>query len=297
MLYITGITGHSGRFFLEKLEKENYKGKIKCVIRKSSDSDFLNHSNLDIETVVGDLEDLHFLTETMKGVSNVLHISGIFWTENVVRAAISNNVKWVVCVHTTGRFSKYKSASEEYIRIEDEILKRRNMIDITVLRPTMIYGSSRDQNMYKLVDYLFRHKFFPMFGKGKNLMQPVHANDLANAYYNVLERFPITKNKEYNLSGKAPIYYIDIIRTVSKELGKKTVVVKLPLWFSIEAAKVYNFISKKALISVEQVLRMQEDKDFSYKEASNDFNYNPVAFEEGIKNEVKEYISSLKRGK
>lgn len=49
-------------------------------------------------------------------------------------------------------------------------------------------------------------------------------------------------------------------------------------------------MSSKAMISVEQVLRMNEDKVFSHEDASADFGYSPKGFEEGIRGEVEEYL-------
>lgn len=297
MLLVTGITGHTGSWFLDRLIKENYQGKIRCLVRKTSNTEQLDHSGLNIEKIYGDLEDGKFIENSMVGVETVLHISSIHFSNNVVDAAIKNKVKWAILVHTTGRYSKYKSASREYINIEEGILKKRDKIGITILRPTMIYGSSQDRNMYRLVDYLYKHKFFPMFGEGNNLMQPVFARDLGYAYYDVLVNKDKTFNKEYNLSGKEPIKYIDLVKYVSEAVGRKNVIIKIPLWFSIISAKIYNAIDKNAIISVEQVLRMQEDKNFSYEAASRDFGYSPVAFHEGIKNEVAEYIHSRRREK
>ncbi|WP_094603862.1 hypothetical protein SPSIL_042740 [Sporomusa silvacetica DSM 10669] len=297
MLFVTGITGHTGKWFLNRLIKEKYQGKIKCLVRENSDTKFLDHSGLNIEKVYGSLEDKDLLDYSMCNVKTLLHISSILFSNNVIDAAIKNNLKWAILVHTTGRYSKFKSASEEYIKIEDGILKKRNQIGITVLRPTMIYGSSHDRNMYKLIDYLYRHKFFPLFGNGENLMQPVHAKDLGYAYYDVLTNANIAFNKEYNLAGRHSLHYIDLVKCVSEELGRKNIIVKVPLPISVFAAKIYNYFNKHAIISVEQVLRMQEDKAFSYKAATQDFNYSPVSFEDGIKNEVKEYIEYYHKGK
>lgn len=296
MLLVTGIAGHTGRWLLDKLIKENYQGEIRCLVRESSNTKFIDDSRLNIEKVYGSLDDRGFLESSMQGVETIIHIAHIALSKNIINAAIKNNVKWAILVHTTGRYSKYKSASEEYIKIEDEILEKRGEIGITVLRPTMIYGSSGDRNMYKLVNFLYKHKFFPTFGDGNNLMQPVHAKDLGYAYYNVLTNRDKTFDKEYNLSGKEPIKYIDLIRSVSQALERKNIIVKVPLNLSILAAKVYNAIDKKAIISVEQVLRMQENKDFSHVEATKDFGYAPMSFEEGIRGEVAEYINSRKRG-
>lgn len=292
MLYITGITGHTGTWLLKRLIKENYLGPIRCVVREGSDTSLIDKSGLNIEKVYGDLDDAAFLKESTMGVKTIVHISWIMHSPKIVEAAIANNVNWAILVHTTGRFSKYKSASEEYINIEDSLLELKDKINLTVLRPTMIYGSEADRNMIKLIDFLNRFRLFPLFGKGENLMQPVHARDLGNAYYDVLMNPSITMNNNYNLSGKNPLTYRKLIETVSKKLHKKTTLVTLPLGFSVFSARVYNKLTSKALISEEQVLRMQEDKAFSYEKAKNDFGYNPIDFEEGIQEEVELYLKS-----
>src|SRR5665648_336646 len=275
MLYVTGLTGHSGKWFLKRLEEENYKDKIRVVMRKSIEDApekyiLFENSNLNLEFSIGELDDAEFLKQSLVGVDTILHIAGITLSPKIIEAAIVCGVHWAILVHTTGRFSKYKSASEEYIQIEDEILAERDLINITVLRPTMIYGSSGDRNMYRLIGYLSKHKVFPLFGDGNNLMQPVHARDLGNAYYNVLVNKEKTLNKEYNLSGKEPIKYIDIIKTIKADLNSSVKIISVPFGLSLFAAKVYNAIfGKRAIISVEQVLRMQEDKIFSHKAAAD----------------------------
>ena len=300
MLYVTGITGHSGSWFLERMERAAAKiggmplpfAGVRCAVRPGSDASRLEASPLGIEIARGDLDDIDFLLRSMRGARAVLHIASIFTSPNVAEAALRSGVEWLVMVHTTGRYSKYKSASEEYIRIEEAILSMRDKIGVTVLRPTMIYGSSRDRNMWKLVDFLHRHTLFPLFGAGANLMQPVHARDLGNAYYDVLANRERTFNRDYNLPGKRPISYLDLVRRVSRTLGRRNVIVKVPLPLSILGAKLYNAVSRTPVISVEQVLRMQEDKAFDYVDAARDFGYAPLSFEEGIVEEVREYLAS-----
>ena len=42
---------------------------------------------------------------------------------------------------------------------------------------------------------------------------------------------------------------------------------------------------------------MNEDKAVDYSEASRDFGYSPITFEEGIQEEVEEYLNYKKTGK
>ncbi|MGA8728525.1 MAG: NAD-dependent epimerase/dehydratase family protein, partial [Terracidiphilus sp.] len=75
MLFVTGITGHSGTHFLRELMAHEYSGEIRCVVRSSSNTSLLDGCGLKIEKVVGDLNDQDFLNAAMRGVTTVLHIS------------------------------------------------------------------------------------------------------------------------------------------------------------------------------------------------------------------------------
>ena len=247
--------------------------------------------NLNIEYVEGDIDDQTFLNEISNEVDVILNIANIKFSIPLVEAAVKNSVLWVIGVHTTGRYSKFKSASFEYISIEDKLLAERK-VDLTIIRPTMIYGSMKDKNMSKLVKFLAKSPVFPIFGDGSNLMQPVRAQDLAQAYYDILNNSEVTKNKEYNLSGLDEIRYEKIIKIVSSYLDKKVFLVKLPINLSYRLSKLANKIIPNFPINEEQVLRMQEDKVFSHEEAKKDFGYNPLSFNEGIKVEVDEYLRS-----
>jgi uncharacterized protein YbjT (DUF2867 family) len=292
MLAVTGINGHSGRHFLERVRETGEPLPIRVLARETSDLSFLaDYRDLPIEVVRVDLDDVPGLTSALAGVDTVLHIAGIQRSPAVFRAAVDAGASWFVAVHTTGRFSKYRDAASDYIATEDEILARTEPIAVTILRPTMIYGSSRDRNMYQLIDYLARHRVFPVFGSGRNLMQPVLARDLGRAYHDVLMHPDVTRNKVYDLSGATVLSYSDVLRTIASELHRRVRFVHVPLGLSVAAARLYAGLSPRPRISVEQVLRMNEDKAFPHDDATRDFGFAPATFEEGIRMEIAEYLA------
>lgn len=295
-ILITGANGHSGRIFLENLGKEYSKkfNEVHVVVRNNDLDEFIENSKLKIIKHQGDLNNSEFVKKITKGMDIILHIAGIQMSENLFEKAIQNKVDWIIAVHTTGRYSKFKSASAGYIEIEDKLLELRDVINITILRPTMIYGSSRDKNMNKLIKFIDKFPIYPIFGNGKNLMQPVNAIDLARSYIQVIENSEVTKNQNYNLSGKYPEKYKSLINTVSQYLNKKTVLIKLPIFFSYYFVKLFRKIIPKFPLNEEQVLRMKENKDFTHLKATEDFGYTPMSFEEGIKEEIKEYKRNMK---
>lgn len=293
MLLVTGITGHSGRYFLQELIRNNYKAPIRCIVRDKSNTSLIDSSGLNIEKAVGDITDEAFLNKCMNGVSTIVHIVNIRHTLRIINAAINNKVQRVISVHTTGIYSKFRIASEEYVLIEDELQKiiSKSKINMTILRPTMIYGDICDRNMSKFIKMLDRFRLFPVINNGKGLIQPVNARDLGKAYYDVL-MLPMEQAKaEYNLSGEKPITMLEAFKHISHNLGKKTLFISVPLGFGVILAKLIKLLSLGKIDYVERVQRMGEDRSFSHEDAKRDFGYSPESFEEGISREIKEYLN------
>jgi len=295
MLLVTGITGHSGRYFLQELIDHKYEGAIRCVVRSSSVTSFLKNNGLKVEKVIGDLSDQKFLDNCMEDVDTVMHIGSIFFSVPVVAAAVNNMVKRAILVHTTGIYSKYKSASEEYKSIELEIEKiaAAASIGITILRPTMIYGNLNDQNMIVFIKLVNKFRLFPIIDGGKSLIQPVNGRDLGKAYYQILST-PEIVNGDYILSGNKPIKMLDMFKMIGNMLGKKTFFISVPLGVGVFFARCLKLCTLGAVDLVEKVQRMGEDRNYSYEKAYIDFGYNPMPFEKGLKMEIEEYRKQSK---
>jgi uncharacterized protein YbjT (DUF2867 family) len=296
MLLVTGITGHSGRYFLQELIRNKYEGPVRCVVRENSDTTLIDNSGLNIEKVVGDLENQAFMNEVMSGVNTVVHIASIFYSVTLMRAAVKNDVKRAILVHTTGIYSKYKSASEEYEGIEnsiDKIIKESNStIGLIYLRPTMIYGYINDSNMIVFIKMVDRLRLFPIIDQGRNLLQPVNGRDLGKAYYQVLRKSNIMSG-DYILSGESRISMKELFRLISKILGKKTTFISVPLALGVFMAKFLKVCTLGKVDYIGRVQRMGEDRSFSYKSATEDFDYQPMLLSEGLKIEIEEYLKKV----
>ena len=113
MLLVIGITGHTGRFFLNELIKNNYKEKIRFFVRNKEIENTLKKSKLNYEIFLGDLKNENDIDNACKNVDTVLEIYNIHYSLSVLNAAINNNVKRIIFVHTTGIYSKYKEAKKK----------------------------------------------------------------------------------------------------------------------------------------------------------------------------------------
>lgn len=291
MLLVTGITGHSGRYFMQELIDHNYPSKIRCVVRKNSNIEIFKKSGLDIEIVVGDLNDKFFVNKVMKDIKTVMHIYNIHHSPQIVKEAIDNKVERVILIHTTGIYSKFKSASAEYIKIESDVLDlAREKINLTILRPTMIYGDMCDHNMSVFIKMIDKMKIYPLIDNGKGLIQPVNARDLGKAYFNVLMNPERTVNKQYDLSGHKPITIKEALSIISQKLNKKTIFVPISLKISALAANFVKIITFGKFDILEKVLRMGENRAYSHELAKTDFYYSPRPFDKGIEIEINEYM-------
>lgn len=296
MLLVTGITGHSGRYFLQELINNKYDGHIRCIVRSTSDTTLLDNSGLKIEKVVGELDDQEFMDKVMHGVDTVMHIASIFYSVNVIKAAVKNNIKRAVFVHTTGIYSRYKSASEEYTNIEKAIGKTieesNSQIGLVYLRPTMIFGYLNDRNMIVFIKMVDKLRLFPIIDYGENLLQPVNGRDLGKAYYQVLMKSEIMSG-DYILSGEKPISMLEMFKVISECLNKKTTFISVPICLGVFIARCLKIFTIGKIDYIERVQRMGEDRNFSHEAAERDFGYTPRTFCEGLKIEIKEYLKTV----
>jgi len=299
-LLVTGITGQSGKWFLRRLIQDGNKIpdlKVKAIVRDKSKMLNEDVGSLKIEYVYGDLFDEDFVAMALKGIDVVMHLAGIGKSEIIVRNAIKNKVKWIIVVHTAGIYSKYKAAAQPYIVLEEKIanLLKYNSIDLTILRPTMIYGNMKDENISVFIKMVDKLKFFPIISGGKYPIQPVHEKDLGEAYFKLLLNAEKTKNKDYVLSGKEPISLKDVFKEIASQLGKKIFFVNVPFTIAYLMAFKLYWLSFRKIDYREKVQRMVESRAIPHDDSTRDFGYEPMSFKDGLKSEIMQFLVDNKR--
>ena len=237
ILVVTGLTGKkSGGGLAQKLAdnmesvKQKFPDGIRAVVRASSNTKTIDNLIRPECIYVGELTDVEFLKEAFYGADTVLHVAGIHFSRQIVDAAAYCQVRRLVLVHTTGVYSKYKAAGEEYRRIDEYVYKmcKENKIILTILRPTMIYGNVYDQNVITFIKMVDKLPIMPVVNGAKYELQPVHYKDLSEAYYNVIMKEDKTANEDFNLSGGAPIMLRDMLVDIGKDLDKNVKFISIP---------------------------------------------------------------------
>lgn len=299
-ILITGLTSRTGRFLLARMqaERERFAGtRIVAIVRPTSDTGDIDRSGLPIEKRIGDVTDPVFMAEAARGADTLLHIMGIHWSDQVVAAALAAGATRVIAVHTTGIYSKFKSAAEEYRQIDarTETACRDAGASLTMLRPTMIYGGVDDRNVITFVQMVDRLPIMPVVSGARYALQPVHRSDLGHAYFDVLMNPAATNGKQYVLSGEKPILLRDMLTEIGRCLGKRVRFLSVPYWMAITAATCLYGVSFGRIDYREKVQRLVEPRAYPHDEATRDFGYAPMPFAEGVRQEVRDY-QAMRRG-
>jgi uncharacterized protein YbjT (DUF2867 family) len=277
---LTGATGLLGGELLRLLLAGGHESR--CLLRPNSP----NASRLDgdgVEVVRGDAADEGDLFRALGGVDALLHVAGIEHSPALVRAARRAGVGRIVVVGSTSAHSAYAFRSGPKLEMEEVV--RSSGLSWTIVRPSMIYGSERDKNVHRLLRFLDRWPFFPMFGPGTNLWQPVYHEDCARGVLEALKR-PDAVHESYDLPGAEPLTYLDLVETAATALGRSPRVVKVPLEPIRRALVAAERLRLPLPIDSGQVTRLREDKAYPYDDARRDLDYAPRPFREGVALEV-----------
>ena len=304
ILVLTGATGKkSGGVLTENIGrelervKERFPDGIRAVVRATSNTTELDRLIPCVEKYVGDLTQVPVLKEAFRDADTVVHVAGIHWSREVVEAAVYCGVRRLILVHTTGIYSKYKEAGEEYRQIDEFVygMCREHGIVLTVLRPTMIYGNLTDNNIVTFISMVDRFPLMPVVNGARYELQPVHYRDLGDAYFAVLMNEETTAGRDFILSGGAPIMLRDMLTEIGKGLGKKVRFISCPFWLAYAGAwAVYGVTNKKKDFR-EKVQRLCEPRCFPHEEAAEAFGYSPRPFATGVRDEVEQYKRTRRR--
>ena len=279
---VAGATSGTGVAVTQRLAAKFGAGNITCLVR--ADSQVAPLRELGVQLEIGDVTDGASLARLLDSGTVYLDMTHPKFYPRSLETIQKTRLERAYFVTTTGIFSRYHHCSDIYK--DGEARLKESGLCLTILRPSMIYGSLRDKNMNRLIRTLHRAPLFPLFGAGRSLMQPVFIDDLADGIIAAIGN-PATENQSYNLAGPVALSYRRIVDTILNELDRRVTLlgVGLPLAAGLVgvAQNVPGFPIKR-----EQVLRLLEDKVFDIAAARTDLGFAPRSFSEGIALEIAE---------
>jgi nucleoside-diphosphate-sugar epimerase len=266
-MLLVGATGFLGSFVARRLAPRG----ATALVRPSSDVSVLPNG---MALLRGDLD----AVLPLEGFSTVVYCAsmGFGHVPALVSHMQTRGVQRAVFISTTAIFTSLPTASRT-VRMEAESAVQSSTLGWTILRPTMIYGTARDRNISRLLHLVKRWPVLPLCGNG--LWQPIYVEDLADAVVAALD-CARTRRRIYNVAGAQPLSLAELVRTAARAVGRDVRLVRVPLRAAMLGARLTR------IVTPEQILRLVEDKAFSYAEATRDFGFAPRSFAEGVVREA-----------
>ena len=285
VIVFSGSSGFVGSEVLKSLIRNSDKDeRILCIINNS----FPSIKNKKLIFINGDSKKAY----TWERIFEEFDVGEIILTSNIRHVeALLNYLKKIKIVTpprlmvlgTTGVHSKFKDYCSEYKRLENLISLYKG--PYVVIRPTMIYGSSRDTNFHKLIEFILRFKIFFVFSNGNSLLRPIYYKDLSKVFIRAYKDKKI--NGYFDVAGNTTISYENLLKTIFAELNLKPIIINLPHKYVLFIIRLIEYTKIKLPITSEQLLRLQEDKTFNIDKARKILGFNPIGIRQGIKLQLK----------
>ena len=292
-ILIFGATGQIGRHLIRKLTKNNYK--VICQTRNLHKAIFLKTSGsigyIDIkETKIFDYEKVSELVDNTDIVINLIGIlfeSGKINTFEKIHTLFPKFLseickkknKHLIHISSLGvenaSDSKYATSKAEG---ENKIFE--NLPSATILKPSIVY-SVNDSFTTRFMSLLNFFPIFPLYYGGKTKFAPIHASDLTDIIFHVIENN--IRGKKIETVGPKVLTFLEILNILSKCINKKRVFLPLPLFLAKFSAKILEKMPNP-LLTVDQLNLLKYD-NISSENNMNNFDLgspSKINFEEGV---------------
>ena len=263
-----------------------------ALVRETSDTRHLE--SLGVEVRRGDLTDFASLAEALDGCGGVIHLAAaadvsdpklnhltnVEGVANLIMACEAAIATRVVFVSSNCAIRKYRDAYGMTKR-EGEKLFEASSLEVTVLRPTMIYGSG-SKEFATFVNAVRRLPLVPLIGPGIYHIQPSFVGDAVPAILAAFER-PAAVSKFYDIAGPESVTLNDFTQKVADALGRRARVLHLPSSICLLAARGMGAVLKHPPITVDQVMAFLQDTEADIAPARNELGFLPRGLEEGLR--------------
>lgn len=264
---ITGGTGFIGRHLAGALTANGHEVILIARGRDDRDRSVLNLPN--VRFFSSDLSGVPELTRALAACGAVAHCAGINReigaqtyqqvhvqaTRNVVEAARLAGVGKVLLMSFLRARPDCGSGYHESKWAAEEIVRESRM-DYTIVKAGVIYGHG-DHMLDHLSHALFTFPLFALVGFKDKPVQPLAVEDLVRILQAALVDGRLSKQTVEPM-GPEQMPLSEAVRRVAGVIGKRPILVRMPIWFHYAIARVLEATMKIPLVSSAQVRILSE---------------------------------------
>lgn len=237
-IVITGAAGLVGQNLVLRLKQRGHTD-IVGIDKHKANTAKLRELHPDITVIEADLARPGSWRDEFAGCDVLVHNhaqigaltyepfrdNNIIASDNVMSAAKAANIRYMVHISSSVVNSLARDHYTETKKVQEAIALQSG-VPCCVLRPTLMFGYFDRKHLGWLARFMQRVPVFPIPGNGRYLRQPLYVGDFCNIIISAIER--PRPSQIHNISGQAPIDYIDLMREVKNASGARALIVKIP---------------------------------------------------------------------
>ncbi|AGC67161.1 NADH dehydrogenase-like protein [Thermoclostridium stercorarium subsp. stercorarium DSM 8532] len=289
-VFITGASGFVGSHLVKALSADKAVKRIYALYRNEDQIAFLPKVN----PVIGDLEKLPEIDLDVP-IDLVIHLAGYFrneskklcekvnlqGTKNTIAFCRNNGIKRIlfystinVDLKTKGNYATTKLMAEEEVR--------KSGLEYMIVRPALIY-EGRKGSLGKIIRYVEKLPFVPVFGDGNAKEQPIHIDEIVNLTVAMIKDFK--PGTVLYAAGKEAMTFREMINIIARTMNKKAKILTIPAKPVHAVLRLFEKAGIHIGISSEQVAHMSEDLAADMNETLKLYPVELKSFEENIRRE------------
>tara|TARA_B100000965_G_scaffold403999_1_gene433557 strand:+ start:570 stop:1532 length:963 start_codon:yes stop_codon:yes gene_type:complete len=278
-ILVFGASGQIGRHLIRNFTKNNYK--VVAVTRNIHQKGYV----LKTQANPGYLEIIELKSFNIDKIKNLIencsiciNLIGILFEKkknyfnNIhsdfpsLLAKLSNekNIEKLIHVSSLG-IEKAVDSNYAISKLKGEKEVKNNFERSIILKPSLVY-SVDDNFTTKLMTLLNRLPIMPLYYEGKTKFTPIHVTDLTKIIFEVVQGKTNTQTIE--CVGPEVISFKEIILKLLKSIGKKRLLVSLPLPIAKMIAKIFETLPNP-LLTTDQLNLLKYDNISSGKYKTN----------------------------
>ncbi|MCC6485333.1 MAG: complex I NDUFA9 subunit family protein [Armatimonadetes bacterium] len=286
----TGATGFVGSHMVRRFVNGGHS--VVCLVRRGEASSTLPGGPIRLRE--GDITNPDSLKGVFDGCELVVNLVGIIrevadatferihaeGTDNVLRAAEQSGVPRFIQMSSLGVRPGAKSLYHQTKwRAEESV--RASAMAWTIFRPSVIFGRG-DGFTTMLKDLISRAPVVPIVGSGSHLIQPVAIEDVT-ACFLAAGTEEGHAGQIYELGGPQQLRFVDIVRTMARQMGYRKPRVHLPLWLIGPFVRAASRVTTRFPLTTDQLIMLREDNVTDHNAAQEVFGLTLIPFSDGLK--------------
>ncbi len=276
---VLGASGQIGRHLIRILTKNNYV--VTAITRNLHRKGYLLKTQSPIgflEIVEENIFNQEKLNNIIKKHDICINLVGILFEKKnntfqnihvnfpsiLSKLCKENNIEQLIHISALG-IDNAEDSIYAKSKINGENLVKENFNRSVILKPSICF-SVDDRFSTKFMSLLNILPIMPLYYKGRTKFTPIHATDMANIIYEVINR-KIT-GETIECIGPEVLTFKEIILKLLKAIDKKRLLIPLPLIIAKMTARIFELMPKP-LLTQDQLRLLRYDSVVSGKYKTN----------------------------